>query len=222
MQKIKLLIFDLDGTLSNSNQEKIREQVRRNAAEFLRINKLSTCGLSPSEMLRKIDAEYSKNISFALESWFGIDRDAYFKEAWNLEPLTQFVEKNERLRESLLNLRRDSDIKIALLTNAPEVWARKQLSYQNISDLFDGVWFGDGDVRKPQKEAYFQVLRKFSTEPKNTIMVDDDAKDVDIVKGFGITMALIAADRTTKTNADFVCQNIYDFLGLINKQPTRR
>ena len=70
-------------------------------------------------------------------------------------------------------------IKKAVLTNKLEIFSRKILSGLDIIGLFDVIWGGDtGPQSKPSPEPLLNIIGKLRAEPASTLMIGDSANDI--------------------------------------------
>ncbi|MBU3935638.1 HAD family hydrolase [Patescibacteria group bacterium] len=215
MKKFKY-IFDLDGTLYRFNKssggyfvksqfyQDIKENVYRFFAKELKISRKQSI-----QTYKKIMDEFKGEVSLGVEKTFGIDRYQYFSATWNLDP-EKYLEPNENLIPMIEPLSGN----IAILTSAPLVWAQNALKFLGIDEYFkDAVFTGEGDIRKPNPEAFVQILKSFNC-PSNEVFSIGDQEQTDILpaKNLGIKTIIVGSESAI---ADYSIKTISDFPALI-------
>ena len=218
MNETKLVIFDMDGTLykfdsSGSDgaiyQTKFYDEVRRRGIEFL-AQRLSISIEEATAIRERIFKEYSGDVSTALEKGYGIPKAEYFGYVWNIDA-SKYIQGDPELREVLLGVK----CKRALLTTAPEIWAHAALKSIGVDGLFDKMWFGDGDIRKPDKRAYLQIVDYFGIAPENIVIVEDEPKFLAPAKALGMTTVLVGAKKPEHNGIDHYVQRVHDIKHII-------
>ncbi len=203
MSVYELIIFDMDGTLytfdSSGKDDAIfntgfYREIEQRGIEFI-MRRLSIPTEKAREIRETIFRDYNGDMSIGLETEYGIGRSDYFGFVWNVDP-SRYITVDEELRE----LMRSIQCKKALLTTAPQVWANKVLQRLSIDDQFDGLWFGDGDIRKPDRRAYSQVTDSLNVKPERTLIVEDEPKYLKPAKELGMTTLLIGSETAPWIN----------------------
>jgi len=196
--KYDLIIFDLDGTLYEFKKSNIAGEDSRSkfAQEIKRrgIDAISKKLLVPLENASKIWTEmssrYSGQVSIGLERELAIPRSDYLSYAFGMKP-ADYICFDKKTRKIIKGI----EYKKCILSTAPRVWIDKVLDYMGLEKTFSNIWSGDGDIRKPQEGAYRQVLEYFNIPVANTLMIDDEAKNLEVAKNLGIATVLIGQDR---------------------------
>lgn len=216
--KFDLIIFDMDGVLYNfkdsSNANKsifctpFYQEVQERGIRFI-VKKLSISIEEANRIRSSLFMKYNSNISIALENEYGISKREYFETVWNID-VSKYVNKDPYLKGFLSNIKS----KKALLTSAPKIWADKVLKQLGIYKSFDALWFGDDEIKKPNKIAYLQVINSFNVKPKNVLVIDDEIKCLEQAKNLGINIMLKGS--ADENYVDFKISNIYDLSSLIS------
>ena len=96
-----------------------------------------------------------------------------------------FMKKDTVLREQLENL----DMRKLIFTNGSTDHAKNVLSHLGIEDLFEGIFdISDAEYApKPEPKAFDLMVKKFDIDPKETIYIEDIAKNLSIGKERGAT-----------------------------------
>ena len=216
MKKYELVIFDMDGTLYRFEgsgtdgaiyKTKFYREIKQKGVNFI-AERLSISRKDAERVKEDIYNKYNGEISIGLEKEYNVDRKEYFAKTWNVDT-SRYINPDRELRILLNKIL----CKKALLTSAPQVWAERALNQLNIDDLFDGLWFGDGDIRKTDKKAYLQVTDSFDIKPERTLIVDDEPKHLNPAKEIGITTVLVGSE--IKPYIDYYIKDIYGIQNLI-------
>lgn len=186
--------------------EDIRENVYRFFTEELKISREQAI-----QTYEKIKDNFKGEVSLGVEKTFGIDRYRYFAATWNLEP-KKYLKPNG----DLVPMMEQVCGRAAVLTSAPFVWARKVLSFLGIDKYFgDSVFTGEGDIRKPNPEAFRKVLRFLNCPPEQVFSIgDQEQTDILPAKTLGMKTIIVGSESTV---ADYSIKNIDDFPTLIKK-----
>jgi len=220
MNKIKAIIFDMDGTLysfddGNETQftsSEFGRQIQLNCIRFFEIN----FGLSPNEaelLFQDFNMRYNGEVSFGVEKEFGIDRSEYFDFTWNL-PVGRFITKSPVLVQTLQTLAVQSGV----LTAAPKVWAEKVLSFLQIRGLFaEALFTGDLTVHKPDQQAFLQLAQFWNLEPTAILAIGDQEK-TDILPAKSLGMQTLRIAKRADTQADFMAPDIITAIALLKER----
>lgn len=172
LKGIDVVIFDLDGTLyqldgddntiKNSTLIKI---VQNNSIDFV---------IKREEILReqaeKIIEEAMKDeigISAFLSRRYGITREEYFRDAWNINP--EVVLLNHENTTNIIRRLKKQKKNLILLTAAPAVWRDNVLKYLEITDCFCQLFSGENFRSK--QEIFEKLSLDFS--PGSILSVGD-------------------------------------------------
>lgn len=212
-------IFDLDGTLYRFDkgsggsfvESRFYQDIKENAYLFL-IKELEISRKQAVRTYEKIRNEFKGEVSLGLEKTFGIDRYRYFASTWNL--LAQkYLEPNENLIPIMEQVKGRS----VILTSAPLIWAKNALRFLGIDQYFEGAVFsGEGNIRKPNPEAFKQALVYFNCSPALVFSIGDQEKtDIIPAKSLGIKTIFVGENSM---EADYSLPSISELLPLLNKE----
>jgi HAD superfamily hydrolase (TIGR01509 family) len=169
----KLLIFDLDGVLIDSNE-----------LHYISFN----------SVLSEVDKKYEISREENVKIYNGLDTNSklellainkglpreYFDKIWNKKQNITFdfikqIPRDEKLIEICKNLKQ-LDYKISVATNSIRESAKLALISTGILEYVD-LWVTSQDVSrpKPYPEVYWQCMIKLNALPKNTIIVEDSS-----------------------------------------------
>lgn len=168
MEKVELVIFDMDGLIFDT--EKLSYSSFVEAAKKFNIN-------FDLKVFHKMLGTNHESIRNILNDEFGdkIDIDEYIKEKRkiNFSLLQNGAEKKYGLDELLIYLT-DKNIKKAVATSSNREVALGILEKANILQYFNYVLCGD-EVKKskPDPEVFLNVAKKLEVNPRNCLVLED-------------------------------------------------
>lgn len=206
-------IFDLDGTLYRYKggptfaTSEFYADIKRNIFAFLE-NDLAVSADEVAATYDRLKREYRGHVSLAIEKEYGVDRARYFAATWNVPP-EKYIEPNDDARAVLSACAG----RVAVLTEAPRVWAEAALRFLNAYEFVRETLFtGEPDTRKPSAEA-FQLAAAALGGPLGSIYSVGDQEESDIVLARAAGLRTIRVG-TGETSADFQVENIRQVLVL--------
>ena len=211
---IKVVIFDLDGTLIDTNDLIID-------AFYHVINEL--LGRSPTE--EELNYVYGKTLDEQME-FFSVEESHKLVEAYksfyraHMDERTHLFEGIKDLLDELAKI----DIKMATVTNKGSRGVRHAFDKFGIGKYFDATISAD-DVSngKPDPEGIFAVLAKLGVEAGEALFVGDSLNDISAAKKAGVLSVLVSwtlfhEDHYSEFGADFIINKPVDLLKLLKKQ----
>ncbi len=211
--KIKGIIFDIDGTLTSTN-ELIFESFRFISKKYL--NK----SLSNEEIL----SLFGPTEDVIIKKWFGENFEDVKKDYYN------FYLKNHEMADlypgikEILEFLKQKGIILSIFTGKGKQAATITLKELNIYDYFDLIVTGD-DVKehKPSAEGINLFLQKFNLDKDEVIMVGDSIVDVKASRGSGIKIASVLWDSLSKekvlnANSDYYFQSVKELKDFFIKE----
>lgn len=211
---IKVVIFDLDGTLIDTNDLIID-------AFYHVINEL--LGRSPTE--EELNYVYGKTLDEQME-FFSMERSHKLVEAYksfyraHMDERTHLFEGIKDLLDELAKI----DIKMATVTNKGSRGVRHAFDKFGIGKYFDATISAD-DVSngKPDPEGIFAVLNRLGVEAEEALFVGDSLNDISAAKKAGVLSVLVGwtlfhEDYYSEFGADFIINKPTELLNLIKKQ----
>jgi phosphoglycolate phosphatase len=212
---VKLVIFDLDGTLVDFSQ-----------ISFLSTNyALENMGLQ-TRSFEELMSYPQKNVPYdqVLDTLLGKDRDeSTEKELIRL--YQSYFTKNHLDNTFLLpevfetlQLLEENGISIALATRRPRQVAFEQLERFRIKNFFEAVVaFEDTGVEKmkPDPASVDMILEKLEISPENCVLIGDSPLDAEAGKAAGIKVFLLLTGPYTEEvlaskNPDGILQSLAD------------
>ena len=179
MSSIKLVVFDLDGTLVDSKYD-LTDAVNRTRKHYgfspLPVDKVASYLGSGITALVKAVLSELKNESF--DTAVKIFKDTY------AEHLTDKTLPYNDVKEMLSNI----SCQKVLLSNKDEKFSKQILKTLGLSQFFTEIYGGDSfKEKKPSPLPIYEIIKKFNLAKDTVVMVGDGANDVMVGKNAGIT-----------------------------------
>ncbi|HEX7042425.1 MAG TPA: HAD-IA family hydrolase [Patescibacteria group bacterium] len=219
MKKAYRFIFDLDGTLYSFDKgrgstfagSKFYMDLKENICAFL-MRHLKVSKKEALEEYIRINKLYKGEVSLGVRQEYGIDRDKYFENTWNLNP-KKYVLQNKKLSSIFTPLIG----RATLLTAAPRIWAIRVLQRLNLENTFgESIYTGEPILRKPNPLIFQKIAEDLSVDASRIISIgDQEESDILPAKSIGMKTIRIGGDAT---EADFQVENIDDAINLLRKE----
>ncbi|MFZ3138989.1 MAG: HAD-IA family hydrolase [Thermodesulfovibrionales bacterium] len=209
---VKLLIFDLDGTLIDTGRD------ITNALNYA----LSSQGfksLSVEDTIKMIGEGITRLIEKILGHERSQERDAVIKKFLDYysEHLIDYSTVYPYVRETLEQL---DGYKKAVISNKREYLSVKILNKLNLLDFFNMVVGSDTtSEKKPSAIPILHVIEKFKVGPQETIIVGDSNYDIEAGRTAGIkTIAVTYGYREKEylMNADYIIDRFNDLPAILD------
>lgn len=212
MPPIKLLIFDLDGTLIDSLPD------LTDAANQVRLHfKLPL--LSPEEVRKLVGQGARSLVSRALP----IASPAQIEEGlkifldYNLAHITDKTRVYPGVPETLEALQRQ-ELRLCVLSNKNVALCREVLARLGIDKYFPTVMGADSmPYRKPSPEPVIALLKEFGVAARESAMVGDSINDISAGGGAGVITVGCSygyGDSSELSGAEFVVPDFTSLLAL--------
>ena len=184
-QKLKGVIFDMDGTLVDSESvytEGYRRAFLEKGISIDLTEIQSWSGQNSEDTLTLIDT-YTNNRMLSAE--IRLMRIDYFNQAL----IAGKVSLNEHAKE-LLSFCKEKGLKVGLATSTAKSWALKVLSRFNLIDTFDFTVFGDeAKAFKPDPDIYHLALQRGNLSAVDTLVIEDSKSG--ILAALGANLSVI-------------------------------
>ena len=208
---LKLIIFDLDGTLIDSLKD-----------ITMALNYATKPYGIPEKSVREMGDLLGTGISILIDKVLGDRRDELKDEVMkrfmdyysaNLVVLTTVYSGT---KETLAKL---DNFKKAVVTNKREQFAKMALKELDIACHFDSILGSDSVAeKKPSPVPLLHLLDLYKFKPSEAVMVGDSEIDIAAGKGAGVRTIAVSygyRERAALEGADFIIDDIRDLPGLI-------
>ena len=217
MVRIKLIIFDMGDIIYDTSyltefKSRIDDLLSKNKAKNfnkrIEIWKNSSRGIKTGKKtLRSARIEFLSRLG--LKDKFIIDEYESIESAC----LKKIRPKYKNLRTILLEIIK-TGYKTAILSNTAYTKndLRGILTKLECGDFFDGIFSShDTHQLKPNKKAYFNVLRFFKVEPSESVFVGHDLLEIEGAKKAGIYTISVKENQ----EADMVIEDLKNLISAI-------
>ena len=207
----KNLLLDLDGTVYQ-DLESVFGQVSRLMTKYIS-EKLNINFKKAKELQTNYFYKYNTSLN-GLMIHHDISPKEFLKYVHDI--YISFMKKDYVLRGELkrLNMRK------LIFTNGSTEHAKNVLSHLGIDDLFEDIFdITDAQYRpKPEPKAFDLMTKKFKIDPKDTVYIEDIAKNLSIGKEKGCTTVWLINNEewgkmeSDKDYIDYKIENLSLFL----------
>jgi pyrophosphatase PpaX len=206
--KLQCVVFDMDGTLTQTNQliyDSFNYIAQKYAGRTFSIPEITAMFGPPEE-----------------GALLGIVRQDQLKEVM-ADYLTFYRTQHNRLArlfpgiDDVLKFIRQRGLKLALFTGKGIETTTITLEEFGIKAYFDYVVTGsDVENHKPSAEGLQKILNHFALPPEDVLMVGDHVSDVKAAHEAGVKIAAVvwdsyAKDKVLQMKTDAVFENVQDF-----------
>ncbi|MFX3632466.1 MAG: pyrophosphatase PpaX [Candidatus Pristimantibacillus sp.] len=211
---IRTMLFDLDGTIMDTNELIIRS--------FLE----SLEGFVPAEFSREhIIPNMGLTLSAQMKIFSGLEEVAHLEAAYrkvNLRLHDEFVKSFPHVNEVIKNLH-EQGIRIGVVTTKMRLTTERGLKFVGLYDYIDAiVTIDDVTNPKPHPEPVRMAMEQLGADPASTIMVGDSIVDIESAEAagavsVGVAWSLKGAQKLRESGAQYVIDDmreLYAFAGL--------
>ena len=211
MKHIKNILFDCDGVLYQ-DLEAVFGQVSKRMTQYIS-KKLKIDLKEAKELQTNYFHKYNTSLN-GLMIHHDIPPTEFLQFVHDID--LSFMEKDLVLREEIKKL----DLRKFVFTNGSKEHVKNITTHLGIDDLFDDV-FDIVDANyypKPAAKAFDLMVKKFDINPKETIYIEDIAKNLSIGKERGATTVWLINNEywgkkeSNKEYIDYKIENLSLFL----------
>ena len=204
----RALLFDLDGTLSDTDALHLPTWMDALAPHDVRVDEVfyreNISGRSAADVVRDLLPDLSDEEG---RSIFEAKEAGFRERAGELEPLPGLL--------NFLRLARDGGLKTALVTNAPEENVGAVLAALDLRGFFDeAVLPDDVEAVKPNPAPYRVALERLGIAPNDALAFEDSVSGIASSVGAGIPTVGIAStqepERLRRAGAFMVFEDFAD------------
>ena len=215
LTKIKYWIFDLDNTLY-SGQTKVFSEVDKKMSSFIS-EKFNVNLIEAKKIQKEYFYEYGTTLSGLMKKK-SVDPNEFLEFVHDID--ISWLPKDKILKEELIKIKE----KKYIFSNGSHAHINNVTNQLGINGLFDGAFdITDGDfVPKPHLEPYKKLIEKFKIDPKQSILIEDIAHNLEQAKKLGMKTCWLENDETfakkdaDKSYIDYKINNLPSFLQKIN------
>lgn len=188
--KIKLLLFDLDGTLVDSRKD------LANSVNAMRAN-YHMPALSESQISSYVGdgapALVRRSLGFADDRMLSVAEEEFFKTAMDffadyyMEHKLDYTREYQGVTEALTAISAESGKAMSVLTNKHIAPARDIVSALLLDEFFTSVYGGNSfHTKKPDPHGVSVLLREHGVLPEETVMIGDSSVDMQTARNGGL------------------------------------
>ena len=211
LKNIKNILFDCDGVLY-SDLEGVFGQVSKKMTQYIS-NKLNVDLKEAKELQTNYFHKYNTSLN-GLMIHHDIKPSEFLKYVHDID--LSFMKKDLILRSELEKL----NLKKFIFTNGSKDHANNVITHLGINDLFDGLFdIVDAEFSpKPAAKAFDLMVKKFKINPRETLYIEDIAKNLSIGKERGAKTAWLINNEywgkkeSDKEYIDYKIENLSLFL----------
>ena len=215
LTNIKYWIFDLDNTLY-SGQTKVFSEVDKKMSSFIS-EKFNVNLIEAKKIQKEYFYEYGTTLSGLMKKK-NVDPNEFLEFVHDID--ISWLPKDKLLRDELMKIKD----KKYIFSNGSHAHIENVTNQLGINGLFDGAFdITDADfVPKPHVEPYKKLIKKFRLEPKQSILIEDIAHNLEQAKKLGMKTCWLENDESfakkdaDKPYIDYKINNLPSFLQKIN------
>jgi pyrophosphatase PpaX len=210
---ITTILFDLDGTLIDTNELIISTYLhtleKYYPGKYEREDVLPFIGPSLWEVFDRMDPERSEEMITEYRTWNLDNHDLMVKE---------FVGVSETVKSLV-----EKGYKMGIVTTKLHSTVLKGLKLMDLEKYFDVIVALDHvEKAKPDPEPIFKALEQLGSKPEEAIMVGDNYHDILAGKNAGTKTAGVAwsikgREYIAKYEPDYILENMADILTVLGE-----
>jgi len=210
---IKNILFDLDGTLLDTN-ELIIQSFQYTYQRHLNKH------VSKEDIIKN----FGEILKITLDRELGKDGEEGIKTYRNFQigKFEKLIEIHKGVKEGVVELHRQG-YKLGVVTSRLNESALRGLNHFGLKDYFESIIGADDtDLHKPDPTPAFLALKQMGGKPEETILVGDSPYDILCGKNAGIISVVVGwsalpMDVILKYDPDYVVDSMEDLIKLLEK-----
>ncbi|AFH49765.1 Putative phosphatase [Ignavibacterium album JCM 16511] len=203
INQLKAAIFDIDGTLTFTNQ-----------LIFDSFNYIAEKYLNKKFSDEKIIALFGPTEDVILKQMFPDKFDEVRKDYYEYYHKNhEIAQLYDGIKELLIEIKK-AGMLLGIFTGKGRTSSLITLNFLGIRDLFDMIVTGD-DVKnhKPSPEGIIKFIKTFNLKPKEVMMIGDAPSDIKAAREAGVHIASVvwdsySADEVRKLNKETVFETV--------------
>jgi len=213
MKKYDGVIFDIDGTLTSTNE-----------LIFSTFNHVTKKYLNKSMTNEEIIELFGPTEDKILEDWFGDDVEKVRKDYYTFYTANHEMADIYPGMKELLHFLKEKNVLLSIYTGKGREATLITLKKLGIYDLFDLVISGsDVKEHKPSPEGIQMFLDKFSLDKGKVLMVGDAPADIYAARTAGVQVASVvwdsyAYEKVMSMESDFVFHTVEELKTFFEKE----
>ncbi len=197
-EAVKAVIFDLDGTLIDSEEnhyESDRVLLARRGVSFSREDKKAFVGKDINEMVRRIKANYglASDVQSLMDEKNAIYRSLALKSSRLYPPMKRILDEFRKRK-----------LPMSIATGSNASIAGEILESLGVRDFFSMI-VSSSEVRKgkPEPDIFLETARRMGVAPSATIVFEDTRFGVEAALRAGMTCVALPAPSDTADDKIF-------------------
>ena len=215
LTNIKYWIFDLDNTLY-SGQTKVFSEVDKKMSSFIS-EKFNVDLVEAKKIQKEYFYEYGTTLSGLMKKK-NVDPNEFLEFVHDID--ISWLPEDKILKEELIKIKD----KKYIFSNGSHAHIKNVTIQLGIYGLFDGAFdITDADfVPKPHIAPYRKMIKKFKLDPKQSILIEDIAHNLEQAKNLGMKTCWLenneafAKKDADKPYIDYKINSLPSFLQKIN------
>lgn len=203
MQKLDLIIFDVDGTITSTNElifasfNHVMKKYRNN--ELTPAEIIELFGPTEENLLKDM---FKENSSEVIEEYF-----TFYRENHNMAALYDGI-------KDILDFIKVKGIPLGVFTGKGRRSSTITLEELGVKNYFDMIVSGDDvDNHKPHPEGVVKLVSHFRSNPEKTILIGDAISDIHAARGAGIKIGAAvwdsyAREKVLQLGGDYVFHSV--------------
>ena len=215
LTEVKYWIFDLDNTLY-SGQTKVFSEVDKKMSSFIS-EKFNVDLIEAKKIQKEYFYEYGTTLSGLMKKK-NVDPNEFLEFVHDID--ISWLPEDKLLKKELIKIKD----KKYIFSNGSHAHIENVTIQLGINGLFDGAFdITDADfVPKPHIDPYKKMIKKFQLDPKQSILIEDIAHNLEQAKNLGMKTCWLenneafAKKDADKPYIDYKINSLPSFLQKIN------